>query len=53
MAITKYFVVTDDVYLSSIIQRIQAMIVEEEPYFEIRQACKRAKHVIRAFKALI
>jgi hypothetical protein len=39
--VTQYFVTTDDVHLSSIIQSIQAMIVEEEPYFERRQACKK------------
>jgi hypothetical protein len=41
ISVTQYFVATDDVHLSSIIQSIQAMIVEEEPYFERRKACKK------------
>jgi hypothetical protein len=39
--VTQYFVATDDVHLSPIIQSIHTMIFEEEPYFERRQACKR------------
>jgi hypothetical protein len=40
MDVTQYFVTTDDVHLSSIIQSIQVMIVEEEPFFERRKTCK-------------
>jgi hypothetical protein len=35
--ITQYVFINDDVHLSSIIQSIQVIIDEEEPYFERRK----------------